>query len=62
MGAVSVTAIQSDYKKFGDLMQPTMLKQKVMGIEQIMTFTTIEYDVVDDAAFVMPPAIKALIK
>ena len=62
MGAVSVTSIQSDYKKFGDLMQPTVLKQKVMGIEQIMTFTTIEYDVVEPAAFEMPPAIKALIK
>jgi hypothetical protein len=62
MGAVSVVSIQSDYKKFGDVLQPTMLKQKVMGIEQIMTFTTIEYDTVDPSAFEIPAAVKALIK
>lgn len=62
MGAVSVTTSQSDYKKFGDVMQPSVLKQKVMGIEQIMTFSSIEYDVVDDAAFQMPAPVKALIK
>lgn len=62
MGAVSVTSIQSEYKKFGDIMQSTVLKQKIMGIEQIMTFSTIEYDVVDPAAFEIPAAVKALIK
>ena len=62
MGAVSVTSIQSEYKKFGDVMQPTVLKQKIMGMEQIMTFTTIEYDVVEPVAFEIPAAVKALIK
>ena len=62
MGAVSVVSIQSDYKKFGDVLQPTTLKQKVMGIEQIMSFTSIEYDVVEPTAFEIPAAVKALIK
>lgn len=62
MGAVSFTSIQTEYKKFADVMHPTVLKQKIMGLEQIMTFTSIEYDVVDAAAFEVPAAVKALIK
>jgi hypothetical protein len=62
MGAISVVAIATDYKKFGDIMHPTTLKQKMMGIEQVLTFTSFEYDVVDPAVFEMPAAVKALIK
>jgi zinc protease len=62
MGAVSVVAIQTDYKKFGDIMFPTTIKQKMMGMEQIMTLTSIEHDVVDPTVFEMPPAVKALVK
>ena len=43
-------------------MHPTTIKQKMMGVEQVMTFTSIEYDTVDAAAFEPPAAIKALIK
>ena len=52
----------ADYKKFGDLMHPTTIRQKMMGIEQVMTLTSIEYDVVDPSVFEMPAAVKALIK
>lgn len=62
MGAINVVSIQGDYKKFGATMFPTTIKQKMMGVEQVMTFTSIEHDVVDPAAFEPPPAIKALIK
>ena len=62
MGAVAVTSIQSDYKKFGDLMMPTVLRPKMMGIEQVITFTSVEHDVVEADAFEMPAAVKALIK
>ena len=62
MGAISVVAIQTDYKKFGDVLFPTTIRQKMMGAEQIMTLISIEHNVVDPASFEPPAAIKALIK
>jgi hypothetical protein len=62
MGAVTATQIQADYKKFGDMLVPTTLKQNAMGVEQVFTFTTFEYDKVDPVVFQPPAAVKALIK
>jgi zinc protease len=62
MGTVSVTSSLSDYKKFGDLLHPTVMKQSASGVQFIMTFTSIEYDKVDPTVFELPPAIKALVK
>jgi len=62
MGAITATETRGEYKKFGKLLQPTLLKQSAMGIEQVLTITTLEYDTVAPAAFEPPAAIKALIK
>jgi hypothetical protein len=62
MGSVQVTSILSDYKDFGGLRVATRLRQKLMGVEQVMTIVTVEFDTLDDAAFAPPSAIKALIK
>jgi len=62
MGPVSATQIISDYKKFGGMMLPTTMKQSAMGVEQIMKFTTVEWDNVPPSTFDPPPQIKALIK
>ncbi len=62
MGTISVTSSVSDYKKFGDLLQPTTLKQTMTGVQIVTTFTSIEYDKVDPAVFELPAAIKALVK
>lgn len=62
MGQLSVTVTLGDYKKFGDVLVATTMKQSLMGVEQIFTTTSIEYDKVDPAVFDLPPAIKALIK
>ena len=62
MGPLQVVAVQTDYKKFDDMMYPTTIKQKMMGVEQIMTFTSVEHDMVEPTAFDMPAAVKALIK
>jgi hypothetical protein len=61
MGAVPVTVLMRDYKKFGALMQTTMIIQRTLGFEQIVRFTAIEYNTVPANAFDPPPAIKALI-
>lgn len=62
MGTISATSALSEYKKFGDTLQPTVLKQTVTGVQIITTFTAFEFNQVDPAVFDPPAAIKALIK
>jgi hypothetical protein len=62
MGTVTTTNIESDYKKFGNILQATSLVQKMMGVEQKLTLTSVEYDTVQPAVFELPAPIKALIK
>ena len=62
MGNMTVTSTVTDYKKFGNLMIPTTLKQSVNGIDIVMTLDTIELDTVDPAIFALPAEVKALIK
>ena len=62
MGPMTTVSVESDYKKFGKVMVATKVSQKVMGIEQVITLTSIDYEKVDPAVFELPAAIKALIK
>lgn len=62
MGTITQTSIEGGYKKFGKLMQPTMLATKAMGVEQKITLTMVEYDTLTPSAFEPPAPIKALIK
>jgi len=62
MGTVTATSTITEYKKFGDIMQPTVLKQSTTGVEIVTTFATVEYDKVAPTTFDLPPAIKALVK
>jgi len=62
MGPLTVSNIEGGYKKFGSLTQATTLKQTMMGIEQTIALTSVEYDNVDLSVFDPPAVIKALIK
>ncbi len=62
MGPMAVTQAHSDYKKFGDLLVPTTMKQTAMGVEQVLKITAIEFDNVPPSMFDLPKQIKALIK
>lgn len=62
MGTVTGTSTESDYKKFGNLLQPTTVKNTMMGVQQLITITSIEYDNVSLSVFDPPAQIKALIK
>jgi hypothetical protein len=62
MGPIQGTTVASDYKLFGNLRQPSMLKVSMMQVEMVMTIVTIDYDKVDPSVFVAPPQIKALVK
>lgn len=61
-GSAPTTTIYRDYKKFGRVMMPAIQVQRIIGIEQVVTFTSVEFDVVPSNAFDLPPAIKAIIK
>lgn len=60
MGTVEVTNLIGEYKDFGGQKIATRLTQQVMGQEQVMTISSVEYDAADAAMFEMPAAIKAL--
>ena len=62
MGTLTLTSVVGGYKKFGDMLLATTQSQKVMGVEQTITITSVEFDKVDPAVFNPPDAIKALIK
>ena len=62
MGPMTVTQVHSDYKKFGDMLLATTMKQTAMGVEQVLKITTVEFDNVSPSMFDLPAPIKALIK
>lgn len=62
MGAIAATSIESDYRRFGNTLVATRVKQSAMGVETVFTLTTVEFDNVQDSVFDPPAAIKALVK
>ena len=62
MGTVTGTTVETGYRKFGNVLQPSTIRQTVMGLQQVITVSTIEYDTVPDSAFDLPAPIKALVK
>jgi hypothetical protein len=64
MGAITQVSVESGYKTFGKLMQPTELvtTTKPVSVEQRITLETVEYDTLGPSTFEPPAAIKALIK
>jgi hypothetical protein len=62
LGAMNVTTAVSDYKKFGDITMPARISQKIAGMEQVMTFDTVEWDTVQDDVFELPKEVKALLE
>jgi hypothetical protein len=62
MGAMEATTVVSDYKDFGGILGASRIVQSVMGMDQIITINTIEYETVDLAVFELPDEIKAMMK
>jgi hypothetical protein len=62
MGTIEMTTTLKDYKKYGPLLQPSVLKQTAMGTDLTTTVTSVEFDGVDPSVFDLPAQIKALIK
>lgn len=62
MGQLASIVTHRDYRKFGKILHPATQKLSTMGVDQILTVESIEYDSVDPKVFELPTAIKALIK
>jgi hypothetical protein len=61
MGTMETQTLQSEYKDFGGRKLATKMTQSMMGQEQVLTITSVEFDKVDATTFDPPPAIKTLI-
>lgn len=62
MGPMEAASSYSDYKNFGGVLAAARMRQKVMGVEQVIVITRVEYDTLDEGVFALPPQIKALVK
>jgi hypothetical protein len=61
-GSAPTTTIHREYRKYGALMLPSSQVQRVLGIEQVVTFTSYEFNVVPGSAFDLPAAVKVLVR
>lgn len=61
-GEMEVTMVLQEYKEFGGVKSPTKLIVRAMGMEQVLTVNSIEYDKVEPSVFDLPEEIKALLK
>jgi hypothetical protein len=62
MGTVTSTVVIMEYRKFGNLLQASTVRQTVGPMEQLIKVDSIEYDTVPAVIFEPPAGIKALIK
>ena len=62
MGTVTGTTVETDYKKFCNLLQPTTVRSQVGGLQQVITISSVDYDNVPVSTFDLPSGIKALLK
>jgi hypothetical protein len=62
LGTMKATNVMGDYKAFSGLQLPTRQVQRVLGTEQVVTITSVEFGGVDPATFAPPASILALVK
>ena len=62
LGIIPTVTMFRDYQRFGQLTFPSKVVQRIMGQEQVFTFTLYEFNSVDPSVFELPAPIKALIK
>jgi hypothetical protein len=62
LGTMKATNVMSDYRAFSGLQLPTRQVQRVLGTEQVVTITSVEFGGVDPKTFAPPASILALVK
>lgn len=61
-GKFETTTIFAEYADFGGVKMPKRVEQRTPQGDASIVFTAVEFDKVDPAVFVLPAAVKALIK
>jgi hypothetical protein len=61
MGSMEITNRMDDYREFNGVRFPTRVSQSVMGQEQIMTITGVEFEPIAQDAFTPPAEIQAIV-
>ena len=63
LGTISATSVNEEHKKFGDVLLPSRVTQKMAGagLAQTMVVESVEFDNVPDSMFEPPAEIKALL-
>lgn len=61
-GPVPTVNILRDFRRFGRIVQPTVLVQRALGVEQVITIASYELGGVPASVFDRPPSIAALLK
>jgi hypothetical protein len=63
LGSITATSVNEEHKKFGDLLLPSRVTQKMAGagLSQTMVVESVEFDSVPDSMFEPPAEIKALL-
>ncbi len=57
-GSVEIISLLEDYKKFGELLHPTKLTQKMGDLVQIITVQSVTTEPIPDSEFVVPASLK----
>jgi hypothetical protein len=61
LGIVPAVTFMKEYQKYGSILVPTRVVQRVLGQEHLFAFSSYEFNSVPATAFDLPPAIKALL-
>ena len=62
MGELETTTVFVEYKTFGGVKIPTLVKASAMGLEQIITVDSVSTQPIPDSIFALPKEVKALKK
>jgi hypothetical protein len=60
MGNIEATVLYDEYRQFGAVKLPVIVREQVMDMEQTYTIKTVEFGNVDPEVFELPAEIKAL--
>jgi hypothetical protein len=61
VGTMRVTATMSDYREFGGVLFPTRTILSMMGAQQVLTVSAVEFEGVDTSAIGIPDEIRRLL-
>jgi hypothetical protein len=62
MGSIPTIVVVDEYKAFDGVLMPAKVRQRAMGVEWVLTTTSVEHDTVSPEAFSPPPEVAALVR